>query len=172
MTRLASFTQHCPYGARPGTRSYVAACDQATTFAFPRLAGRYAAFVIGSDDEDAFTSTITVVDLPRGHRLYSRDSLAGSSFPSESVTYYYVRSFALDARGRTAWGHEWFPDGVCSTGCVAPPIGSDNREVHAHDGVGDRLLDSGPDVQVRSVAIHNGAVTWTRAGATESIALR
>jgi hypothetical protein len=171
VARLDNFTPACPYAARPGTPAW-RHCDMASSIAFPRLAGRFAGFASGADDEDAFTSGIYVVDLVRGRLLYGLDSSDGNGIPSASVTYYYVRSFALDSRGRTAWGHEWFPDAVCSYGCVAPSSGSDQPEVHAHDSRGSRLLDDSSDVAVRSVSINRGSVTWLRGGTRQTVALR
>jgi hypothetical protein len=128
---------------------------------FPRLSGRFAAWVHGVDDEDAFYSQVNVADVQAGRRVY----IADSSGDRASVTYYYVRSLALDARGRTVWGTEWWSDGVCGVNCRAPSASNDNFEVWARD-TSPRLLDMSAGVDPRSATIRGTSAVWRR-GATE-----
>ncbi len=159
VTRMLRFASRCRYATRPGAPEYAATCHQQTSFAFPRLAGSRAGFVQGSDDEDAFVSTIHVFNLRLGTQRYA----VNSSRTDMSVTYYYVRSFSLDSLGRSAWGLESFPDGVCGEHCVAPRPEDDTLEVYARDGGGMRVLDMGTGVNPRSVAISGASVSWINA---------
>jgi hypothetical protein len=171
VTRLArGLTPGCRYATRPSNTTggyYERFCHGAEMLGFPRLSGRFAAWVHGSDDEDAFTSQVNLADVRAGHRVYVADS---SDHPA-SLTYYYVRSLALDARGRTVWGTEWWNDGACSFDCRAPAASNDNFEVWAHD-TSARLLDTGAGVDPRSATIRGTSAVWRRAGTEHTIPLR
>jgi hypothetical protein len=134
---------------------------------FPRLSGRFAAWVYGVDDEDAFDSGVYVADVRAGHRVYG----AAVATNGGNRAFYYVRSLALDARGRTVWGTEWWPDGVCGYDCRAPAASDDNFEVWARD-TGARLLDTGAGVDPRSATIRGTSAVWRRAGAEQTTPLR
>ncbi|MFN2628901.1 MAG: hypothetical protein ABR569_09740 [Gaiellaceae bacterium] len=170
-TRLASgLSARCHYATRPSNMAggyYERFCHGVEMLGFPRLSGHFAAWVRGSDNEDAFTSKVTVADVRAGHGMY----VADSSTNSTSLTYFYVRSLALDGRGRTVWGTEWWSDGVCSFDCSAPPASSDNFEVWARDG-STRLLDSGAGVNPRSPTIRRTNAVWRRAGIEQTTPLR
>ncbi len=171
VTRLASgLSAGCRYATRPSNTAggyYERFCHGVEMVGFPRLSGHFAAWVRGSDDEDAFTSRVNVADVRAGHRVY----VADSSTNSASVTYFYVRSLSLDGRGCTVWGTEWWSDGACSFDCPAPPASNDNFEVWARDSSA-RLLDSGAGVDPRSPTIRETSAVWRRGGAEQTAPLR
>lgn len=100
-------------------------------------------------DEGCFDRCIrmNVVDLRSGSR---RVSYAANDFD-----YPALRAFVIDGRGRAAWIR----------------AGNTGFAVFKMDSDGDTMLDSGPDLDPRSLRIGPSRVSWRRAGATRSSAL-
>jgi hypothetical protein len=109
----------------------------------PRLTAPYVAYVSRAT---ACCSAVDVRDLRDGALL--RSARASETMPGQDVT-----DLVLKANGSVAWIVDLAPDGV---------------EVVAVDSSGRRLLDSGPDVELRSLELNGSTVTWRKAGQTRS----
>jgi hypothetical protein len=72
VTRLASgLTPGCRYATRPSENPdsyYARFCHGVEMLGFPRLSGRFGAWVRGGDDEDGFGSEVNVADVRAGRR--------------------------------------------------------------------------------------------------------
>lgn len=120
------------------------------------------------EPSDAEHPHVRVVDLRRGRRRFDVTVFggrAGSSEGCDGPQSAFIQSFALDARGRTAWGLNW-------TGELSPTPSTVCHEVWATNARGDqRRLDEGSGIDTRSVRIRGSNVTWTRGGAPRSAPL-
>ena len=123
---------------------------------FPRVAGAYAAFVGEVEDPygRAVASVVTVVDLRSGHS--NRTAVACLHSPFACVT-----SLVLAAGGQVAW--------MTAPSNNAPAGGP--ISVYARDASGQRMLDSGADIDPASLMLNGLTVSWVRVGVTRSARL-
>ena len=78
--------------------------------------------------------------------------------------YYRLEQYVLNENGSLAWTLSRYSlDG--------PPSPLPRQEVWAFDSGGQRLLDYGPEIDVRSLALHGSTLTWTNADTTRSATL-
>jgi hypothetical protein len=140
---------------------YLGFGDQAT---YLTLMGRFLAYRVGSvpDDTQRYNPNptppppdrIVVLDVSRGER-----SAWSPSNPATTLV-----SFALSADGRVAW-----TAGDLGIPGVPPP--PESQVFAARKGAPTVTLDSGPDVETRSLAIIGTTVTWLRGGQPRSAPL-
>jgi hypothetical protein len=122
----------------------------------PHVAGPFAAFV--GEVQDPYgapvESVVTVVDLRTGHVRHTIVECLQSPFACMS-------SLVLAAGGQVAW--------MTVPSIDAPPGGP--VSVYAKDATGQRMLDSGVDIDPASLTLDGLNVSWVRAGATRTARL-
>src|SRR4051794_28255506 len=120
-----------------------------------RLAGQYASFVYGVDNEGGRTEVLGVVDL-RGLGRTVRAVVPSSE--NDDVNH-FVANPLLAPDGSSAWVAQ-----------VCPPENSCTAayEVWIADGGGTRRVDPGPAVDPKSLALRGSTVVWTTGGESRS----
>jgi hypothetical protein len=121
-----------------------------------KVAGRYVAFVFygltgfcGSSGHPG-ASRVWVVDMLTGQRTFSETLTGGENFPGPG------NDLVLKPDGSAAW--------VTSDRCSGATIFSVNR----HDSTGTASVDSGPQIDPRSLAAGGSWLYWTNAGSPRS----
>jgi hypothetical protein len=129
-----------------------------------RLAGQFVAYVryyiCGAGPCPNYLHAIDVRDLRDGSLVREASSFPGS--------FADVEALELTDGGALAWGLTSAPvwDGS------SPPPPRSLHDVWAYDGAGQRLLDSGPELDPRSLTLSASTVSWSNAGVTRSEELR
>ncbi|MGI8557936.1 MAG: hypothetical protein ACR2ND_06475 [Solirubrobacteraceae bacterium] len=118
------------------------------------LSGSYAAFAEGLHGIDTSSASVVLADLRSGRRLSAQPAATPARRPESFVS---VTALVL-AGTRIAW--------IASSGGVGLP--APRYEVH----VGRRLLDKGPDIVPRSLALHGSTVRWRHGGTVRQAPLR
>jgi hypothetical protein len=119
-------------------------------FSLPRLAGRYASFVLTSRDAftgmDNDTAEIRRVDLRTGKRRTTIAFGSMGQFPRPPRAR-AVTDLVLSRHGHLAW-----------------ILGANGIQLYARDSGGMRLLDEGPAIETRSLGIEISIIYWNNAG--------
>jgi hypothetical protein len=155
-----------------GRQTYAYACLRGgravplggTTYTFDgsvgrfRLAGPFASFVYGVNNEGGRSEVLGVVDLHgRG-----RTVRAVVPSPDNRDVNHFAASPLLAPDGSSAWVAQVCPPEV---GCTAA------YEVWVADRSGSRRVDQGGGVDPASLALRGSRVTWTNGGARQSVQL-
>jgi hypothetical protein len=134
---------------------------------FPHVAGPFAGFV--GEVEDPYGaqvgSVVTVVDLRTGRRDRTAVDCLHSPFQC-------VSSLVLAAGGQVAW--MTCGSAIVPRNCSAPSIDASPGgpvSVYAKDAAGQRMLDSGSDIDPASLMLNGLTVSWVRAGVMRSARL-
>ena len=121
-----------------------------------KVAGRYVAFVLygptgfcGSPGSRP-SSKVWVVDMITGHRTFSETLTGGENVPGPGD------DLVLKPDDSVAW--------VTSSRCSGTTIFSVNR----HDSTGTAVVDSGPQIDPRSLAAGGSWLYWTNDGSPRS----
>lgn len=124
----------------------------------PRLAGRFAAYSIPAlfvEGEELLPAYVRVVDLRGGRKLRLQGAVGSpADGPGSAVT-----DLELATTGAVAWIASYFRNGTRVY---------EVRKSEPENG----LLDSGTDIEPRSLAVSESTVYWTKAGVPRSAALR
>lgn len=132
-------------------------------FGAVRLAGQFVAYVrfyiCGAGSCPNSLQAIEVRDLRDGSL-----ARAASSFPG---SFAFVDALELADSGAMAWTLSSAPD----WDGLSVPV---NRrlDVWANDSAGERLLDSGPELDTHSLRLSGSTVSWLNGGVTRSAELR
>jgi hypothetical protein len=155
-----------------GRQTYAYACLRGgravslggTTYTFDgsvgefRLAGRYASFVYGVNNESGRSEVLGVVDLRgRGRTVRAVDP----SSENADVNH-FVGKPLLSAGGSSAWVAQVCPP---EHDCTAA------YEVWVADRAGSRRVDQGPAIVPASLALRGSLATWTNDGVRRSAPL-
>lgn len=128
-----------------------------------RLAGQFVAYVrfyiCGAGQCPNSLQAIEVRDLRDGSLVR-----ASSSFPG---SFAFVDALELTDSGAMAWTLSSVPD----WDGMSEPVNR-RRDVWANDGAGERLLDSGPQLDTHSLRLSGSTVSWVNGGVTRSEELR
>lgn len=126
------------------------------------LSGRFAgAFQQYAGRGGAFLKT-RVFDLRSGRRIFEVGERQENGPDGQPVNSPYGRALVLNRSGAAAWTVERVG---LTTGRVA------TTEVHIFDAAGARLVDTGPEIDARSLALGGSTVYWTHDGQARSIEL-
>jgi hypothetical protein len=137
----------------PGSTS--TGCDDVSAI---RVAGRYVAVVQISGGSDHGEVSVEVVDVAR------RRSVADWTTPYGFYRYDDITDLELSPRGAL---------GLIVRTVYAEPGPTVTYEVRALTSQRNAVIDSGPDIAPRSLALaSDGTLYWTNAGAPRSAALR
>jgi len=127
------------------------------TIETPRLTAPYAAYVRVFCGVGSCTPLIEVRDLRDGHRFRNLD-VSSETLPGRARE---VADLELKANGSVAWIVDRFEF-----------MGSPHTiDVVAVDSAGRRVLDSGTDVDPKSLTLTGSTLTWVKSGATRSASL-
>jgi hypothetical protein len=127
------------------------------TIETPRLTAPYVAYVSIECGVGSCTPSIAVRDLRDG-ALFRHLEVSSESLPGRPRD---VESLVLKANGSVAWI-------VSRAGFMGSPSAVD---VIAVDTTGRRVLDSGVDVDPKSLALTGSTLTWRKGGAARSASL-
>lgn len=122
------------------------------------VAGDLAAYGLQSFGVDTVSASVVVRRLTDGSQvkeLRATRAVGAESFQS-------VGSVAVLADGAVAW--------IGSEHSIAG--GGNAIEVHAAGAHGDRVLDSGPNIEPASLRLHGARLSWVDGGATRHATLR
>ena len=121
-----------------------------------RLAGQYASFVYGVDNEGGRTEVLGVIDL----RGLGRTVRAVVPSPeNDNDVNHFVANPLLAPDGSSAWvAQDCPPEHSCTAA----------YEVWIADGGGTRRVDPGPAVDPKSLALRGSTVVWTNGGESRS----
>jgi hypothetical protein len=129
-----------------------------------RLAGPFVAF---------FRTGCAMCTWPQAV-IEVRDGHDGSLVRRPDVRYWTrLADLELTTSGSVAWTLESLalaPDGFPIGYPTQPPV-IETREVWAHDSQGQRLLDSGPNLDLNSLALNGSTLTWINDGVTRAATL-
>jgi hypothetical protein len=125
-------------------------------------AGQFVAYtryyICGAGSCPNSLQAIEVLDLRDGS-LVRRAALLGAFANVHALVVAQSGAMAWTMASDPAWRGEPEPVSV-------------RYDVWAHDGTGQRLLDSGPDLDLKSLRLSGSTVSWTNGGVTRSEELR
>ena len=126
------------------------------------LAGQFVAYtrsyICGAGSCPNSLQAIDVLDLRDGS-LVRKAALLGAFATVHALVVAQSGAMAWTMASDPAWRGEPEPVSV-------------RYDVWAHDGAGQRLLDSGPDLDLKSLRLSGSTVSWTNGGGTRSEELR
>jgi hypothetical protein len=138
------------YGCAAKSRSFLLgsrnSCLRSTLFQIAALSGVTAAYGSERCGVDTGSTEVVVRRLSDGGRLASSAAVAAPGPES----YTRVRSIRVRGDGSAAW--------IAVASSIA--AGHSRTEVRRHDGAGERLLDSGPQVVPDSLRLQGNIVSW------------
>ena len=124
------------------------------------VAGTFAALNVNTCGLASSESRIALVTLRNGHVVFASEPL---STPGDPDGYDAIRGMVVTPRGRMAWVAVRIARGVVVAAEVRRRAhGPDRRSV---------LLDSGSDIDPRSLRRHGSRVSWVKGGVARSAAL-
>ena len=124
----------------------------------PTLGGRFAGYALRQMGVDTGFTRVRVVDLRSGHGV---DDAAATTQVTQPESFTNVTALVLNARGHVAW--------IGSKSSIRTPQAT--YEVHKIDAPAAALLDSGPQIDPRSLQRHGRQISWVRGGTRRSATL-
>jgi hypothetical protein len=124
----------------------------------PTLSGRFAGYALRQMGVDTGFTRVRVVDLRSGAVIHDTAATTQVTRP-ESFTN--VTVLVVNPRGHVAW--------IGSKSSIGMPQAT--YEVHKIDASATALLDSGPQIDSKSLRLHGRQISWLRAGARRTATL-
>jgi hypothetical protein len=124
----------------------------------PTLSGRFAGYALRQMGVDTGVTRVRVVDLRGGGVI---DDTAATTQVTRPESFTNVTALVLNPRGHIAW--------IGSKSSIGMPQAT--YEVHKIDAPAAALLDSGPQIDSKSLRRHGRQISWLRAGARRTATL-
>jgi hypothetical protein len=123
-----------------------------THIALHVLDGRYAGIDLRANGIDTLGSTVRVVDLASGRTVASASATSPENRAESFISV--ASQLVIDAHGTLAW-----IGSRSAVGAFRPVF-----EVRTLGSGGERLLDSGPRIRPKTLALHGRVLTWSDDG--------